>query len=249
MYVVLNRGSYQLTLAGGLGASSETSGFQIAGQTQFQQGQYIEASQGFQFARGGTMQSVSFNNVLTFPSVQDAEDYVLTTPQGLLDQSGQTVTFGKLATAGTAQVETITCVGTATGNGNLNWSLTAADIGVITGVTAILSGDTPTQYAVKIAASLNANSLIRARYIVTSASATVVLTKRMPEANDSTLALVTTNGAPSPGITGATSANTTAGVAPTFSNSVTLSQASCILTLSHNGASVSQSVNILGRFQ
>lgn len=249
MYAILNRGTYSLTLAGGLGPSSETSGLSISGQPQFQQVQYVDSDQGAQFFRGGTMQSVSFSCVLTFPTLQAAEDYVLTTQQGILDQQGQTVTLGKIATTGTLQVETLACVGTTTGASNINWSLVAADLGMITGTTAVLLGDTPTQYALKIANSLNTNARIRARYTVTQSGANVILTKIMAEANDSTLALTTTNGSPSPGITGATSANTTAGAAPTFSNAITLTNASVILQLAYNGCSVTQQVNILGRYQ
>jgi hypothetical protein len=112
----------------------------------------------------------------------------------------------------------------------------------------VLSGDTPTQYAAKIATSLNANSSIAFRYVITSSGATVIITKRQAEANDGTLALVTTNGSPSPGITGATSANTTAGVAPTISNSKTLSSVSCVVNLAQNGVSILQNVTILGKY-
>jgi hypothetical protein len=113
----------------------------------------------------------------------------------------------------------------------------------------VLSGDTPTQYAAKIATSLNANSSIAFRYVITSSGATVIITKRQAEANDGTLALVTTNGSPSPGITGATSgAPSTAGVAPTISNSKTLSSVSCVVNLAQNGVSILQNVTILGKY-
>jgi hypothetical protein len=185
--------------------------------------------------------------VLTFASLTDAENYLLNMPQGLLSQATQTATIGRLTAAGTVQSETLTCVGTTTGAGNINWSFTSADV-TASGTTAVLLGDTPTQYAAKIATSLNANSSIAFRYVITSSGATVIITKRQAEANDGTLALVTTNGSPSPVITGATSANTTAGVAPTISNSKTLSSVSCVVNLAQNGVSILQNVTLLGKY-
>jgi hypothetical protein len=247
MFVRLQRGSIAYDLAGGDGQRSETSNFQISAEPNFQQVQYIEADQFDQFFRGGSSTTVSFSSVLTFSSLTDAENYLLNMPQGLLSQASQTVTIGRLTAAGTAQVETLVCVGTTTGAGNINWSFTSVDV-TASGTTAVLSGDTPTQYAAKIATSLNANSSIAFRYIVSSSGANVIITKRQAEANDATLALVTTNGSPSPGITGATSGTTASGVAPTISNSKTLSSVSCVVNLAQNGVSVLQNVTILGKY-
>jgi hypothetical protein len=248
MFVRLQRGSIAYDLAGGDGQRSETSNFQISAEPNFQQVQYIEADQFDQFFRGGSSTTVSFSSVLTFSSLTDAENYLLNMPQGLLSQASQTVTIGRLTAAGTVQSETLTCVGTTTGAGNINWSFTSVDV-TASGTTAVLSGDTPTQYAAKIATSLNANSSIAFRYIITSSGATVIITKRQAEANDGTLALVTTNGSPSPNITGATSgAPSTAGVAPTISNSKTLSSVSCVVNLAQNGVSILQNVTLLGKY-
>ena len=247
MFVRLQRGSIAYDLAGGDGQRSETSNFQISAEPNFQQVQYIEADQFDQFFRGGSSTTVSFSSVLTFSSLTDSENYLLNMPQGLLSQASQTVTIGRLTAAGTVQVETLVCVGTTTQAGNINWSFTAVDV-TASGTTAVLLGDTPTQYAAKLATSLNANSSIAFRYIITSSGANVIITKRQAEANDATLALVTTNGSPSPGITGATSGTTTSGVAPTISNSKTLSSVSCVVNLAQNGVSVLQNVTILGKY-
>ena len=247
MFVRLQRGSIAYDLAGGDGQRSETSNFQISAEPNFQQVQYIEADQFDQFFRGGSSTTVSFSSVLTFSSLTDAENYLLNMPQGLLSQASQTVTIGRLTAAGTAQVETLVCVGTTTQAGNINWSFTSVDV-TASGTTAVLLGDTPTQYAAKIAVSLNANSSIAFRYIVSSSGANVIITKRQPEANDGTLALVTTNGTPPPNITGATSGTTASGVAPTISNSKTLSSVSCVVNLAQNGVSVLQNVTILGKY-
>ena len=248
MFVRLTKGSFLLDLAGGNGASSETSGFRISPEPVFQKADFIEADEAVQYFRGGVLTGLSFDSRLTFESVQAAESYLLATPQGILNQSGQTVTIGKITATGTKQIETLTCLGTATLDGNLNWSFVAADVGTITGSAAILNLDTPTLYAPKLAASMNANATLQSRYLITSSGADVLMTKRQYEANDGTLALTTTNGSPNPGITGATSANTTSGVAPTVTNTKTFSNASLILSLAQQGVSVMQNVNILGKY-
>ena len=247
MFVRLQRGAIAYDLAGGDGQRSETSNFRIASQPGFQQVQYIEADQFDQFFRGGSSTTVSFDSVLTFATLTEAESYLLNMPQGLLSQAGQTAIIGRLTASGTKQIETLTCVGTTTGAGNINWSFTSVDVAT-SGSTAVLLGDTPTQYAAKITASLMANADIAFRYTVTSTGADITITKRQAEANDGTLALVTTNGSPPPGITGATSANTTAGVAPTITNSKTLSSVSCVVNLAQTGVSVLQNVTLVGKY-
>lgn len=247
MFVRLQRGSIAYDLAGGDGQRSETSNFRISTDAGFQTVQYIEQDSFDQFFRGGSSTNISFDSVLTFSTLTEAESYLLNMPQVMVNQASQTVTLGRLTAAGTKQVETLTCVGTAAGDGNVNWSFVSVDANA-SGSTAILSGDTPTLYAVKIAASLMANADIAFRYIVTSTGADVIITKRQAEANDGTLALTTTNGSPSPSITGATSANTTAGVAPTITNSKTLTSVSCIINLAQQGVTIAQNVTLIGKY-
>jgi hypothetical protein len=248
MFVRLQRGAIAYDLAGGDGQRSETSNFRIGSQPGFQQVQYIEADQFDQFFRGGSSTTISFDSVLTFASLTDSENYLMNMPQGLLSQASQTVTIGRLVASGTKQEETLICVGTATGAGNINWSFTSADV-TASGSTAVLSGDTPAQYAAKLATSLNANQDILFRYTIRSSGANVIIIKRQAEANDGTLALVTTNGSPSPGITGATSGGPAVlGVAPTLSNPKTLSSVSCVLNLAQNGVSVLQNVTLVGKY-
>jgi len=247
MFVRLQRGSIAYDLAGGDGQRSETSNFRISTEAGFQQVQYIEQDAFDQFFRGGSSTSISFDSVLTFATLTEAESYLLNMPQGMQSQASQTVTIGRLTASGTKQVETLTCVGTASGNGNVDWTFVSVDANA-SGSTAILSGDTPTVYAAKIATSLMANADIAFRYIVTSSGADVIITKRQSEANDGTLALTTTNGSPSPSITGATSANTTSGVAPTITNSKTLTSVSCIINLAQQGVSIAQNVTLIGKY-
>jgi hypothetical protein len=247
MFVRLQRGGIAYDLAGGDGQRSETSNFRISTEGTFQQVEYIEQDAFDQFFRGGSRTSISFDSVLTFSTLAEAESYLLAMPQGMVNQAGQTVTIGRLTADGAKQVETLTCVGTAAGNGNVDWTFASVDVNE-TGTTAILSGDTPTQYAAKIAASLTANAAVSFRYTVTSSGADIIITKRFPDTNDGTLALAITNGTPSPGITGATSANTTAGVAPTISNSKTLTSVSCIINLAQQGVSIAQNVTLIGKY-
>lgn len=247
MYVSIQRGSVVFVLAGGDGQRSETSNLRISSQTNFQQAAYIEAAEFVQFHRGGASTTVSFSSVLTFATLAEAETYLLNTPQGLINQLDMTATIGRLTAAGTRQVETLTCVGNASINGNINWALTAAD-GNASGSVAVLSGNTPTLYAPKIAAALNASSAFAVSNMASSSGTTVIVTKRNAAANDPTLALVTTNGSPSPTITGATSADTTAGVAPTITNGVTLSDVSCILDLSQLGVAITHNITLLGKY-
>jgi hypothetical protein len=247
MYVSIQRGSVLFVLAGGDGQRSETSNLRISSETNFQQSAYIEAAEFVQFYRGGAATTVSFSSVLTFSTVAEAETYLLNTPQGLINQLDMTATLGRLTASGTRQVETLTCVGNASINGNINWALTAAD-GNASGSTAVLSGDTPTLYAPKIAASLNASAAFSVSNMASSSGTTVIITKRNAAADDGTFALVTTNGSPNPTITGATSANTTAGVAPTITNSVTLNDVSAMVDLSQQGVAITQNVTILGKY-
>ena len=247
MYVSIHRGSVLFVLAGGDGQRSETSSLRIGSQANFQQSQYIEAAEFVQFYRGGAATTVTFSSVLTFSTIAEAETYLLNTPQGLLNQLDMTATLGRLTADGTRQVETLTCAGNASIDGNINWALTAAD-GNASGSTAVLSGDTPTLYAPKIAASLNANTAFSVSNMASSSGSTVIITKRNAAANDGTLALVTTNGSPNPTITGATSANTTAGVAPTISNAVTLNDVSALVDLSQQGVTITHNVTILGKY-
>jgi hypothetical protein len=248
MFVRLTKGLFLLDLAGGNGASSESSGFRISPEPVFQKADFIEADEAVQYFRGGVLTSMSFDSRLAFESVQAAESYLLATPQGILNQSGQTVTVGRITAAGTKQIETLTCLGTATLDGNLNWSFVAADVGTITGAAAILNLDTPTLYAAKLTTSLNANATLQSRYLITTSGADVIITKRQYEANDGTLALTTTNGSPNPGVTGVTSANTTSGIAPTVTNSKTFSNVSLILSLAQQGVSIMQNVSLLGKY-
>jgi hypothetical protein len=128
---------------------------------------------------------------------------------------------------GVAQVETATAAGTASASGNITVTVTSAGMaGSPLAVTVpILSGDTPTVWAVKVRTALTANAVIAARFTVSGATTAIILTRKPGQvltdgiesvnlfvATDATLNVEIAAG--STGITAAaTSTNTTAGTA------------------------------------
>jgi hypothetical protein len=251
MYVQLQRGSIVLDLAGGDGQRSETTNFRIGSQPGFQQVQYIEADQFDQFFRGGSSTTVSFDSVLTFATLVEAEAYMMVTPQGLLTQAGQTVIIGKPRTGSntSTQQEKLTCVGTTTAAGVIDISFTAADVGTIATTATVGISEAPSTYAPKILTAINRFPAILARYSVSVSGAEITITKRNRQANDTTLSLAITNNATSsPGITPATSVLTRNGAAFLFDTSITLSSVSCVLNLAQNGVSVLQNVTLVGKY-
>ena len=147
-------------------------------------------------------------------------DFVINTPDG--DTTGTTAW-----TAGTAQVETATAAGTITGSGNASVVVTAAGM---TGSpktinVPVLNGDTAAVWAGKVRAALAADTAVAALFVVSGTSTSIILTRKPSKtyaigatslpirvANDSTLNIALDNGTCT-GITAASSANTTAGVA------------------------------------
>lgn len=120
--------------------------------------------------------------------------------------------------SGVKQVETLTVVGTANESEDLAVTVTAANsVALVSGKTiqvAIADTDTAAIVAGKIRAALIADADIghvtTGFFTITGAGAEVILTARTAVANDGTMAAAYEN---AHGMTGATSANTTAGVA------------------------------------
>lgn len=115
---------------------------------------------------------------------------------------------------GALQVETATVVGTVTGSGNASVIVTAAGMAgsPITVAVAVLVGDTPAVVGGKIRTALGLNATIAAFFTISGTGAEVVLTRKVPAANDATLNIAIDNDT-STGLTpAAASANTTAGV-------------------------------------
>lgn len=105
----LTIGATVIELAGGDGRESETSGLQIATETNFERVAYLGVTDGRQFARPGSYVSASFSSIQTFDTVQAAETYILGLPSDLADQSGATAELGR-------EVATMVVAGTLSPN-------------------------------------------------------------------------------------------------------------------------------------
>jgi hypothetical protein len=140
-----------------------------------------------------------------------------------LDSTGTTAW-----TAGTAQVETATVVGTITTAGNAEVIFTAADVtgSPITLSVAVADSDTASQVATKIRADLTANTAISTYYTIGGSGADITATHKgtvqytiqgtstpVYPANDATLNISIDNDTCAGLTTAATSTDTTAGVA------------------------------------
>lgn len=136
----------------------------------------------------------------------------------------QTADFNKLEfgqygskhmdTAGTAQVETATIVGTITSDGDIVVTVTSSLFTnpVILNVT-VADTDTASAVATLVRTALGADSDITNWYAVSGTGADVVLTALYHAANDATLNIAYTNGTSSGLTEDASSVNTTAGAA------------------------------------
>ncbi len=250
MVCTLTIGAVTLDLAGGNGRSSETSNLQLGQNTNFQQAAYVGAVEGRQFFRPGTMQSVSFESMLTFDSIDLAEFYLTTFHGDTLNQADATAIIGVRTAEGVKQVETATAVGTASGNGNVNVTITAANLtgSPLTIPVAIASGDTPSVWAGKVRTALGANVAILKRFTVGGTTTAIILTSKRAAANNASLNIALANGSPSPGITpAASSTDTTAGVADTITSTLSLYDVQANVGLAHKGATVALSVQLTGR--
>jgi hypothetical protein len=120
---------------------------------------------------------------------------------------------------GTRQVETATAVGAVVSNGTINVTVTGAGLtgSPILVPVAVTALDAVSVWAGKVRTALRANAVINAFAEITGATSSIILTKRLKEANDATLNIeIAANGT---GVTDApTSTNTTAGVAGTGKN-------------------------------
>lgn len=116
---------------------------------------------------------------------------------------------------GVKQVETITCLGTVSASGNGSATVTSNEMFGTTRVVpfAVLSGDTPTDWAPKLRAALLADERVRSVFTIGGTGAVVTLTSTVAVANDSTANLAVSTGTASGITTIASSVNTTAGVA------------------------------------
>lgn len=122
----------------------------------------------------------------------------------------------RAALIGTQQVETATAAGTITGSGDATVIVTAAGMtnSPKTVSVAVLNTDTAAVWAGKVRTALAADSDVASFFNVGGSSTAIALTARTAAANDGTMNISLDNGTCTGITTAATSANTTAGVAP-----------------------------------
>lgn len=145
------------------------------------------------------------------------------TPSAALSVSavGSAITVNLATNAGTAQVETATVGSGASASADVIVTVTGAGItgSPLAVNVAVTNGDTAAQVATKIRAALNATAAITALYTVGGTGADVTLTKTVAAANDGTLNVAIDGTTNSTGVAdAASSANTTAGVAPAITS-------------------------------
>lgn len=150
----------------------------------------------------------------------DTDDFPIVTPVAI--GTGVTVEHDDviplLRSAGTKQVETATCAGTCTVQGTVIATVTAACMGADSprAISFVVNaGDTAANWATKARAALAADAIINEHFAVSGATVAIILTADVPAANDGTLNIGLAAGTATGPTTAASSANTTAGVAPT----------------------------------
>lgn len=179
----------------------------------------------------GTLQIGPTNGSIAFPDANVAYS-VMAVFAGTGDNftmfPSTGLTTGSTAfVAGVAQVETATAAGTVTTGGNAEVVVTAAGMtgSPKTYAVAVATSDTPTLWAAKVRAALNADAAFTALYTASGSGTAIVATRKptatftvpggtlnLYAANDGTLNIALAAGTASGITTAATSANTTAGV-------------------------------------
>jgi hypothetical protein len=120
------------------------------------------------------------------------------------------------------QVETATAAGTITGTGNATVVVTGTALSgsPVTVSVAVSNTDTAATWAGLVRTALAANAAIAAAYNVGGSTTAITLTAKERAANDSTLNISLDNGTCTGITTAATSANTTAGIAPSAKDAI-----------------------------
>ncbi len=165
----------------------------------------------------------SATKMVAFDAIMQGASSDLVMDMSDLDSTGTTAW-----SAGTAQVETATIVGTITTAGNMTVTVTSADVAgsPLAISVAVADSDTASQVATKVRTALTANTAISAYFTAGGSSADVTLTHKGTvqqtiqgtstpayPANDATLNIAYTNDTCAGLTPDATSTDTTAGVA------------------------------------
>jgi hypothetical protein len=259
MYAAAFIGDQIIDLAGwDQGPAAETSNLNISYSNQFQSVSYIGGIWGRQFARSGSMATVSFDSRFNFPdqlvsqSQRSIGHYLLTLQNRFIDQQGMTfkLTVPNYDSMGTRQVETATGVGTIGTSGVIRYTITsaAADISPWILDDNVTSGETPSVWIQRAVDRINRSNEICNYYAASRSGNNLILTRKSPYAgNDSTLniSIVQTSGT---GVTNApTSVNTTAGTRFNFWYEITFYDANISVAASQLGASVLLNTSVTGR--
>jgi predicted secreted protein len=130
---------------------------------------------------------------------------------------GKSSAFGTVLNMGngSVQVETATLVGTITNPGDIDFTITAAGMtgSPLTLAITVANGNAST-VAASVRAYLTTNAAaaaVRALFDISGATDKVILTRKIPMANDATLNMASATGTATGLTTTASSANTTAG--------------------------------------
>lgn len=262
MYAAAFIGNKIIDLAGwDQGAGAETSNLSISYDSQFQSVSYVGGTWGRQFWRPGTMANISFDSRFNFPDGSPSTQYqrfvsyfLLSLPTYFLNQKGATLKLTQPypTSMGTRQVETATGVSPSgiTGSGNVRITITASgmDGSPLAIDVPVTVGQTASQWMANVRAYLATNPIIQMYFSVSGSGADAVLTRKSPFAgNDSTLNIAIAQ-TTATGITAApTSVNTTAGVAFSPMNEITIYDANISVAASQVGTSVLLNTAVTGR--
>jgi len=267
MYAAAFIGSKIIDLAGwDQGPAGETSNLNVSYNNQFQSVSYIGGSWGRQFFRSGSMATVSFDSIFSFPGFTSTQYqrfvsyFMLTLPYYFYNQQGCEFQIGQpFPTAmGTRQVETATGSGTVTGTGNVAVTLTAAglDVNPITVNVPVNNGQPSSVWMNNVRSYFASTPQIQMQFIVSGTGSDMVLTRRSPFAgNDPTLniAIAPAANGSTPAATGITnkptSTNTTSGESALMMTLIRFYDANVSVSASQLGTSVLLNTSVTGRLE
>lgn len=187
-----------------------------------------------------------FNGELYNSVIDDFSQDLLFLRDGSNKSTGATAaiahnTIGRFGSAAIQQIETATAVGTITGAGDLDVTLTGTGIigSPLTVTVPVLLGDTAAIWAGKVRAALAGSAGVTTNYTVrSSSSTTIVLTANTGGSNDGTLNINLQNGTATGITAAASSANTLAGAASSVTVPVVLADNATYITGSNTPALV-----------
>jgi hypothetical protein len=258
MYAAAFIGDQIIDLAGwDQGPAAETSNLNISYSNQFQSVSYIGGIWGRQFARSGSMATVSFDSRFSCPDYSSdqfqrwASYFMMMIPIYFSNQTGCTFKLSQpYPTAmGTRQLETATGSGNVVTSGNVIVTVTAKGMDspqIIINVP-VTTGQTPSQWMAMVRAYFMSAPQVAMNFDVYGTGNNMQLLVKSPYAeNDPTLNIaIAPNGT---GITASPiSVNTTSGVSFFRMSEITFYDASVSVAASQIGQSVLLNTSVTGR--